>query len=112
MQEMVKLLNPYGNELIQILDGEMQKINHPELGFAYKIKSDIQKSTYMKYHLAKAKVYAEESEKSGYRFVGYEDLELSTQLLLKAAVKRGITFKLIDRDENFVLLTGEIIRNM
>ncbi|TQR46416.1 bifunctional glutamate--cysteine ligase GshA/glutathione synthetase GshB [Paenibacillus popilliae] len=105
MQEMVQLLNPHEEELIQILDREMQKILHPELGFAYKIKSDIQKSTYMKYHLAKAKAYAEESEKSGYRFVGYEDLELSTQLLLKAAVKRGITFKLIDRDENFVLLT-------
>ncbi|WP_268625189.1 bifunctional glutamate--cysteine ligase GshA/glutathione synthetase GshB [Paenibacillus alvei] len=105
MQEMVQLLNPYGKDLIQILDGEMQKILHPELNFAYKIKSDIQKSTYMKYHLAKAKAYAEESEKSRYRFVGYEDLELSTQLLLKAAVKRGITFKLIDRDENFVLLT-------
>lgn len=59
----------------------------------------------MKYHLAKAKAYAEESVKSGYRFVGYEDLELSTQLLLKAAVKRGIKFKLIDRDENFVVLT-------
>ncbi|WP_289355595.1 bifunctional glutamate--cysteine ligase GshA/glutathione synthetase GshB [Paenibacillus sp. S-12] len=105
MQEMVRLLNPDGEELIQILDGEMQKILYPELCFAYRIKSDIQKSTYMKYHLAKAKVYAEESEKSGYRFVGYEDLELSTQLLLKAAMKRGITFKLIDRDENFVLLT-------
>jgi glutamate--cysteine ligase len=105
MQEMVQLLNPHGEELTQILNGEMQKILHPELGFAYKIKSDIQKSTYMKYHLAKAKAYAEESEKSGYRFVGYEDLELSTQLLLKAAVKRGIKFKLIDRDENFVLLT-------
>lgn len=105
MQEMVQLLNPDGEELFQILDGEMQKILHPELGFAYKIMSDIQKSTYMKYHLAKAKAYAKESVKSGYRFVGYEDLELSTQLLLKAAVKRGITFKLIDRDENFVLLT-------
>ncbi|WNS46112.1 bifunctional glutamate--cysteine ligase GshA/glutathione synthetase GshB [Paenibacillus sp. MMS20-IR301] len=105
MQEMVQLLNPDGEEFFQLLDGEMQKILHPELGFAYKIKSEIQKSTYMKYHLAKAKVYAEDSEKNGYRFVGYEDLELSTQLLLKAAVKRGVKFKLIDRHENFVLLT-------
>lgn len=105
MQEMVQLLDPHGKELIQILDGEMQKVLYPELCFAYRIKSDIQKSTYTKYHLAKAKAYAKESVKSGYCFVGYEDLELSTQLLLKAAVKRGITFKVIDRDENFVLLT-------
>ena len=105
MQEMVKILNPQEEELIQILHGEMQKIVHPELGFAFQIKSDIQQSSYMKYHLAKAKAYHEESMNSGYRFAGYEDLELSTQLLLKAAVKRGIKFKLIDRDENFVLLT-------
>lgn len=105
MQEMVQLLNPYGDEWIRILEGEMDKILRPELGFAFQIKSEIQKSTYMKYHLAKAKAYAEESMNNGYRFVGYEDLELSTQLLLKAAVKRGITFKLIDREENFVVLT-------
>lgn len=104
MQEMVQLLHPYGEALLHILDGEKEKILHPELGFASQIKSDIQKSTYMHYHLAKAKAYAEESVKNGYRFVGYEDLELSTQLLLKAAVKRGITFKVIDRDENFVVL--------
>lgn len=105
MQEMVQLLNPHGEELLQILDEKMKKIHHPEMGFAYQIKSDIQKSTYAKYHLAKAKAYAEESMKSGYRFAGYEDLELSTQLLLKAAVKRGIKFELIDRDENFVMLS-------
>jgi glutamate--cysteine ligase len=31
-------------------------------------------------------------------------LELSTQLLLKAAVKRGIKFEILDREENFILL--------
>jgi len=105
MKAMVKLLQQDVEEWIKILNGEKQKIMHPELGFAVQIKSHIQKSTYMKYHLAKAKAYAEESINNGYRFAGYEDLELSTQLLLKAAVKRGIKFKLIDRDENFVELT-------
>ena len=36
--------------------------------------------------------------------IGYEDLELSTQLLLKAAVKRGIQFEILDREDNFVIL--------
>lgn len=105
MKEMVKLLNPQGVDLLHILDEEKEKIVRPESSFAFKIKSEIQKSTYMKYHLAKAKEYAKESEKNGYRFAGFEDLELSTQLLLKAAVKRGITFKILDREENFVLLS-------
>lgn len=105
IRKMVQLLAPHEETLISILDREKEKILHPELGFASQIKAEIQKSSYMEYHLSKAKAYAEESIKNGYRFAGYEDLELSTQLLLKAAVKRGIKFKLVDRNENFVLLT-------
>lgn len=105
MQEMVQFLFPNDEKYLHILGGEKQKILHSDLSFASVVKSDIQKSSYLTYHLDKAKQYAQESLQDGYRFVGYEDLELSTQLLLKAAVKRGITFKLIDRDENFVLLS-------
>ncbi|GGH21167.1 bifunctional glutamate--cysteine ligase GshA/glutathione synthetase GshB [Paenibacillus segetis] len=106
MQEMVSLLMPMEKEAyLHILDKEKEKILHSELSFAAIVKSDIQESSFLSYHLDKAKQYAKESAQNGYRFVGYEDLELSTQLLLKAAVKRGIRFKMLDRDENFVLLT-------
>lgn len=104
MQEMVHLLMQSDEEFLHILDGEKQKILHSDLSFASIVKSDIQQSSYLTYHLDKAKQYAQDSLQNGYKFIGYEDLELSTQLLLKAAVKRGIKFKLIDRDENFVLL--------
>lgn len=105
MQEMVRLLFPYDEKYVHILDREKRKIVNSDLSFASVVKSDIKKSTYLTYHLDKAKQYAQESLQNGYRLVGYEDLELSTQLLLKAAVKRGISFKLIDRDDNFVLLS-------
>jgi glutamate--cysteine ligase len=57
--------------------------------------------------LLKAKDYLQESFQHGYQFKGFEDLELSTQLLLKAAIKRGIEFKILDRDENFIVLKKE-----
>lgn len=105
MQEMVRLLMPMGDkEYLHILNEEKEKILHTDLSFASIVKSDIQKSSYLTYHLDKAKQYAKESTQNGYRFVGYEDLELSTQLLLKAAIKRGIKYKMMDRDENFLLL--------
>lgn len=107
MKEMVGLLFPQDKEYQHILDVEKHKIHNPELNVASKVKSDIQESSYLNYHLEKAKMYAEASALNGYRFVGYEDLELSTQLLLKAAVKRGIKFKLVDRDENFVRLSRD-----
>ncbi|MGE7823302.1 bifunctional glutamate--cysteine ligase GshA/glutathione synthetase GshB [Paenibacillus sp. NPDC093718] len=105
MKDMVQLLFPKHGDYQDILDGEKQKILHIELNVASRVKSDIQKSSYLAYHLEKAKTYAQDSIQKGYRFAGYEDLELSTQLLLKAAVKRGIRFKWMDRDENFVLLS-------
>ncbi|MEJ9218694.1 bifunctional glutamate--cysteine ligase GshA/glutathione synthetase GshB [Paenibacillus glucanolyticus] len=105
MKDMVQLLFPKNEDFQRILDDEKQKILHNELNVASMVKSEIQKSSYLTYHLEKAKTYAQDSIQNGYRFAGYEDLELSTQLLLKAAVKRGIRFKWMDRDENFVLLS-------
>ncbi|WIV17457.1 bifunctional glutamate--cysteine ligase GshA/glutathione synthetase GshB [Paenibacillus polygoni] len=105
MEEMVALLFPKKEMYVQILESAKRKIRHPELSAASIVKSEIQKSSYLTYHLEKAKEYAKQSLLTGYRFSGYEDLELSTQLLLKAAVKRGITFEILDREENFVVLT-------
>lgn len=104
MEQMLQLLG-YGDETFtRLLDKEQQKIENPELSFSAIVKSEIQQASYLAYHLDKAKLYAKESKASGYQFIGYEDLELSTQLLLKAAVKRGISFEFLDREENFILL--------
>ena len=40
----------------------------------------------------------------GYRFHGLEDMEMSTQLLLKAAILKGVGFEILDRKENFIRL--------
>lgn len=104
MEQMLQVLKPSDETFIRLLNQKKQKLINPELSFAAVVKSEIQKSSYLSYHMNKAKQYAEESKVSGYQFVGYEDLELSTQLLLKAAVKRGISFEFLDREENFILL--------
>lgn len=104
MEQMLQVLKPCDETFIRLLNQEKQKLINPKLSFAAVVKSEIQKSSYLSYHMDKAKQYAEESKASGYQFIGYEDLELSTQLLLKAAVKRGISFEFLDREENFILL--------
>ncbi len=105
MEQMFQVLKPDDQPSLRLLEQEKQKIQNPDLSYAAIVRSDIQKSSYLSYHLDRAKQYAKESKASGYQFIGYEDLELSTQLLLKAAVKRGIAFEFLDREENFVLLT-------
>lgn len=59
---------------------------------------------FLNFHLEKAKVYKQDSKQKGFRFHGFEDMELSTQLLLKAAIKRGVRFEILDRKENFIRL--------
>ena len=34
-------------------------------------------------------------------------MELSTQILIKSAIKRGIKFEIVDRTENFITLSKE-----
>lgn len=105
MEKMLQILNPEDEELRNVLREGKNCVLHPELSYASMVKSEIQSSSYLTYHLNQAKKFADSSLKTNYKFPGYEDLELSTQLLLKAAVKRGIMFELIDREENFVVLS-------
>ena len=39
-----------------------------------------------------------------FRLQGYEDLELSTQILVRAALKRGISVHVLDRKDSFIQL--------
>lgn len=103
MQVMVQKLNPE-LDLVHLLELQKAIVLNPDQSYASIIRSAIEKSSYIQYHLDKAKQYAKISLKNGYTLSGYGDLELSTQLLLKAAIKRGIEFQILDRDENFVLL--------
>jgi len=107
IEKMVRLLNPGSEEYLDLLKKNKEKINKQERLFASIIKKKIEHSSYVQFHLEKAKNYLQESIQHGYQFKGFEDLELSTQLLLKAAIKRGIEFEILDRDENFIVLKTE-----
>ncbi|MBB6463615.1 bifunctional glutamate--cysteine ligase GshA/glutathione synthetase GshB [Flammeovirga kamogawensis] len=71
---------------------------------AAKTLAAIQGTSFLAWHLEKAQVYKQESLNHSYKFYGLEDMELSTQLLLREAVLRGIKFEIMDRSENFVKL--------
>lgn len=79
-------------------------LKSPNLRLSNKVKLHIEKEGFINFHLNKAKQYKNESEMSGFRFHGFEDLELSSQLLMKAALRRGVVFTILDRCENFISL--------
>ncbi|PKQ67509.1 bifunctional glutamate--cysteine ligase GshA/glutathione synthetase GshB [Labilibaculum manganireducens] len=80
-------------------------IKNPDQRTSFKVKQRIVEEGFINFHLNKAKQYKEESEMSGFRFHGFEDLELSSQLLMKAALRRGVEFTILDRCENFISLS-------
>ncbi len=53
--------------------------------------------------------YKREAFKNRFKLYGFEDLELSTQILIRAGTKRGIKYTMLDRADNFVLFERDNI---
>ncbi|WP_143315186.1 bifunctional glutamate--cysteine ligase GshA/glutathione synthetase GshB [Clostridium sp. HBUAS56017] len=88
----------------KVITEMIDKIMDEKLTYAYKIYNDVRENGYIKTHLDLAKVYKEEAYNNRFKFQGYEDLELSTQILIKESIKRGIKVDFIDRSDNFISL--------
>ena len=82
-------------------------VENPEQHPARSLLKCSEEQGYIEFNLDRAKQAKKISLEKGYRFYGFEDMELSTQLLLKEAILQGIDFEILDRQENFVRLTKE-----
>ncbi|NLK94433.1 MAG: bifunctional glutamate--cysteine ligase GshA/glutathione synthetase GshB [Clostridiales bacterium] len=86
------------------LEKAISKIKHPEETYSYRIYKKVQEEGFINAHISLAAKYKEEAYKNRFKLYGYEDLELSTQILMKEAIKRGIEISIVDRYENFISL--------
>jgi glutamate--cysteine ligase len=89
-------------EYLNSLSQAIELIKNPRERKVYEVLKGIVKVGYIQFHIEKAQYYLNESRNTSYNFHGLEDLELSTQLLLREAVRRGVSFEILDRKENFV----------
>mgnify|MGYP004501870155 CR=1 FL=1 len=87
-----------------ILKYQLNKVEDSSKTYASMILEDVNRRGFINVNLELAKKYKEESYKNRFKFIGYEDLELSTQILIKESVKHGIKIELIDRADNFISL--------
>ena len=67
--------------------------------------AEIKQHGYLTWSMEQAQTFLAESHRTVFSFHGLEDMELSTQLLLRQAVVRGVEVEILDRAENFVKLT-------
>lgn len=83
----------------------LESFHNKDLLISSQIENGIREEGFIDFNLNLAKKYYKKSQVDSFALRGYEDLELSTQILLKDAIKRGIKFEILDRKENFISLT-------
>ncbi|MCQ8212672.1 bifunctional glutamate--cysteine ligase GshA/glutathione synthetase GshB [Cetobacterium somerae] len=99
----LKAIGAFTNKDEKVLQYQKNKILSNRL-YSDLVLKEVKQKGFVKFHMDKAKYFLKEIEKTPYTLKGFEDLELSTQILLKAAIKNGIKFEILDRDENFIVL--------
>lgn len=87
-----------------VIDNMIERFKDKTLTYSYKITKLVESEGFIKTNLSLAKIYKEEAYKNRFSLPCYEDLELSTQILLKEAIKKGLKFEILDRKENFISL--------
>ncbi|CAG35962.1 bifunctional glutamate--cysteine ligase GshA/glutathione synthetase GshB [Desulfotalea psychrophila] len=65
---------------------------------------EIKQEGFTEWHMKQALKFLKKSHDEQFIFHGLRDMELSTQLLLRRAALRGVSFEIMDRQENFVCL--------
>ncbi|EOU2020511.1 bifunctional glutamate--cysteine ligase GshA/glutathione synthetase GshB [Clostridium perfringens] len=105
MGEIVEILFSNNEEFKNVIKRALEKINNPHDTISEKLIKDIKEEGYINFHMRLAKEYLNNFKNKEFNLVGYEDLELSTQILILDAIKRGIEFNMMDRLENFISLS-------
>lgn len=86
----------------KIIDSAMKKIDGDITLYSKEIYLNVKKYGYINHHLSISKIRKEESINDKFSLKGYEDLELSTQILIKEALLKGLKVEVLDRKENFI----------
>ena len=71
------------------------------------IEQGVIKSGYAHFFMDKVVEYYADTQQNYAKFPGFQDLELSTQILLKEAIKRGVKFDFLDRQDNFIEFSND-----
>lgn len=87
-----------------LIDSLIEKIKDYSKTNTYKFIKLVEEKGYVNSHLDLSKKYKNEAFNSRFNLKGFEDMELSTQILMKEAIKRGVKFEVLDRKDNFISL--------
>jgi len=104
LNEMLDLNNRLDLPFAEVLQKKIEVMLNHENTYSYQIALLCQKQGIIAAHLELAKSYKDAAYNERFRLKPYTDLELSTQILLKESIKRGISFEILDCQDNFIQL--------
>lgn len=106
LNKMKDINNYLSLEKDALLNKYINIIKDSKLTTAYKIKRDIEKQGYIPFAMEIAKKNKEDAFNNRYKLYGYEDMELSTQILIKESIKRGLKVDILDKSDNFICISN------
>lgn len=104
LDKMKQVNQTFSLGLDEVLNRKYHQIIHPNETISAKLVDMVSESDYISAHLSLAKQHKKQMLESSFTLVGFEDLELSTQILIREAIKQGIRIDVLDRSENFIRL--------
>lgn len=80
------------------------RVRNPEMTYAHRLKTQMEAEGCLSTNLELAKQYKTQSDQEHYRLKGFENWEMSTQILIKEALTRGVKVTPMDPTDNIILL--------
>ncbi|STY34503.1 bifunctional glutamate--cysteine ligase GshA/glutathione synthetase GshB [Listeria fleischmannii] len=105
MEAFLTELAPKNDYLANVVALQKARVVDASKTIAARVTQEIKEHGYLTFHLNTAKASFETADAFAYRFIGAEDMELSTQIVWKSAWKKGVKVDVLDRGENFLRLT-------
>lgn len=91
-------------QAVACIQKAMERVEDPEKLYSHIVYHKIEEMGYVPFGIEAAKKALSQSNEQYYLLKGFEDLELSTQALIKACLKLGVKYEVLDRKDNFVRL--------
>ena len=104
LEKMSIIDRDFNLNLEDIIKDKKDVVDNYKNTYSYKIREGIKEEGFVNFNLNFSKKYKSLAYNNRYKLEGFEDLELSTQILMKEAIKRGIKTKVVDRNDNFISL--------
>ncbi len=114
MEEMIKELS-MNNRYLALIEKAKEKFEAPETTLAARLAKEIDEVGYLAHGRELGLSHKKQSTEKPYVLNGFDDMELSTQLLIYDALQLGVEVEILDRKDHFLRLTfddhSEIVRN-